>query len=329
MKRSIYYNYVEEKLSVLSVRVERRWKLNILDHHIHSENFYLNLLNNYFWWELENLNNNLQNVEAIDLIDKKNKYIIQVSATCTKTKVEDALSKESIKKYKNEGYSFKFISISKNAKILRWKKFVNPALIPFNPDSDIIDIDMILDNFINVTDINFQKKIYLLIKDELGNDLDMLKMESNITMVINILSEEDLSISSKDLRIETNPFEIKRKIDFNNLITSEDKINEYKIYHTRVTEKYQECDKIWKNKSLSILNKINKLYLDNFMQIKDSDELYNKIILELIEVVQKSSNFKEISYEELLLCVDILVVDAFIRCKIFKNPKNYNYVVTW
>jgi hypothetical protein len=24
-----------------------------------------------------------------------------------------------------------------------------------------------------------------------------------------------------------------------------------------------------------------------------------------------------------------LVVDAFIRCKIFENPENYNYATTW
>jgi hypothetical protein len=29
------------------------------------------------------------------------------------------------------------------------------------------------------------------------------------------------------------------------------------------------------------------------------------------------------------LCVNILVVDAFVRCKIFENPDSYNYASTW
>ncbi len=29
--------------------------------------------------------------------------------------------------------------------------------------------------------------------------------------------------------------------------------------------------------------------------------------------------------DELELGVDIMPVDAFIRCKIFENPENYNY----
>lgn len=37
-------------------------------------------------YNLVNLNSIKQNVEGIDLIDTKNKVIIQVSATCTKEK---------------------------------------------------------------------------------------------------------------------------------------------------------------------------------------------------------------------------------------------------
>ncbi|EGQ98798.1 hypothetical protein VCHE39_1684 [Vibrio cholerae HE39] len=54
-------------------------------------------MNLLYGYELENLNKVLQNVEAIDLIDHKNKIIIQVSSTCTKNKVESALEKEIIK----------------------------------------------------------------------------------------------------------------------------------------------------------------------------------------------------------------------------------------
>ncbi len=327
MNRSIYYNYVENKLFTLSQRIESRWKLNILDLHILSENFYLNLLNKLFWWELKNLNIIKQNVESIDLIDEKNKYIIQVSATCTKDKIENTLSKKTIEWYKKDNYNFKFISISKNADKLRKKNFKNPFDINFNPESDILDINSLLKTLIDINDIKKQEEIYNFIKDELGWDLDIVKMESNIAMVINILSEENLSINNS--KIEISPFEIKRKIDFNNLDNSQQKIDDYKIYHTRINNIYGECDKLWKNKSLSILNKINTIYLNLINKFTNNDDLYNRIIDELIDLVIKSSNYKEIPYEELLLCIDILVVDAFIRCKIFKNPNNYNYVTTW
>ena len=47
-----------------------------------------------------------------------------------------------------------------------------------------------------------------------------------------------------------------------------------------------------------------------------------------MKVITDSSNFIEIPMEELHMCTDIIVVDAFIRCKIFKNLGGYNHVNT-
>lgn len=82
MNRSNYFNYIEEKLNVLSYRITQRGKLNILDLNIHSETFFADFLNNLYDLNLQNLNISVQNVEAIDLIDKENKIIAQLSAWC-------------------------------------------------------------------------------------------------------------------------------------------------------------------------------------------------------------------------------------------------------
>lgn len=92
MNRNPYFNYIDEKLHVLARRIETRGKMNLLDIHVHSENFYLHFFNLLYGFKLENLNSKLQNVEAIDLIDHANQIIIQVSATCTKQKIESALA---------------------------------------------------------------------------------------------------------------------------------------------------------------------------------------------------------------------------------------------
>lgn len=52
------------------------------------------------------------------------------------------------------------------------------------------------------------------------------------------------------------------------------------------------------------------------------------MIDKIIERILNSANYQAIPYEELELCVYIIVVDAFIRCKIFRNPENYNYATT-
>jgi hypothetical protein len=94
MQRSNYWNLCEEKLSILCTRVEMRGRLNILDFHLHCEDFYLQFLNLLFGYTLVNMNATTKNVEGIDLLDIAGKIVLQVSATATKSKVELALSKD-------------------------------------------------------------------------------------------------------------------------------------------------------------------------------------------------------------------------------------------
>ena len=202
MNRNLYFNYIEEKLHVLARRIETRGKLNLLDLHLHSENFYLYFFNLLYGFKLENLNSKLQNVEAIDLIDHTNKILIQVSATCTKQKVEAALGKQILEKYKN--YTFKFISISKDASKLRNQTFKNPYSITFTPASDIYDIVSLLNEILKKQSSE-QKKIYKFIKSELGNEVDIVRLDSNLASVINILSKENWNDTYMGISDDADP----------------------------------------------------------------------------------------------------------------------------
>ena len=202
MNRSHYFNYIVGRLSALATEIEFSGKLNLLDLHLHSENFYLHFFNELFGWELGNLNASIQNVAAIDLIDHKNKIVVQVSATATKEKVESALTKD-LSHY--AGYAFKFISISKDAGALRSMAFVNPHNLAFNPQSDIYDIASILKKILALG-VDDLRRIGDFIKKELGSELDPLKLESNLAAIINILAREDWSRDAST--IETIPYEI-------------------------------------------------------------------------------------------------------------------------
>ena len=129
MNRTKYYNYIDEKLHTLSQRIITNGKLNMLHLHMHSESFYQHFFNLLYGYDLKNLNESSQNVEAIDLIDDDKKIVIQVSSTATKQKIESSLNKKLIKKYTN--YTFKFISIAKDTKDLTKKDYKNPHKIVF------------------------------------------------------------------------------------------------------------------------------------------------------------------------------------------------------
>ncbi|MBL7787292.1 MAG: SMEK domain-containing protein [Chitinophagales bacterium] len=318
MNRSWYFCFIEEKLTTLATRVESRGKLNILDLNIHSENFYLHFFNLLFDWKLENENAKLQNTPAIDLIDRANKIFIQVSAINRKDKIEGTLTKDILKDYSD--YNFKFICISKDAANLRTKTFVNPYGINFDPKKDIYELISIL-NIILSLDIDKQREIYDFIKKELRQETDIEKLDSNLTTIVNILAKENLNESS-DLNAKT--FEIEKKIAYNGLKTTKITIEDYKIHHNRLEKIYSEFNKQGANKSISVLQNVRQEYVILSNKFSD-DELFLKIKDSIIEKIRQSANFVKTPIDELELCVNIILVDAFIRCKIFKNPENYNY----
>ena len=322
MNRPDYFNTIEYRLSTLAYRISLRGKLNILDFHGHSENFYQYLLNEVYGWTVTNENDIKQNVEAIDLVDHTNNFVIQVSSTATKQKIENSLSKDSIKNYLQ--YIFKFISISKDCDDLRKDTFKNPHKINFTPSTDIIDVKSILTR-IRGLHIDDQKRVYEFVKNELVSEIDPMKLETNLATVINILSKEDWDKSQPVSEI--NSFEIDRKISHNNLNAAKAIIDDYTIHYGRVDKIYTEFDSQGSNKSSSVLSTIRQEYAKAKSTLTD-DQLFFEVISKVEEKILNSSNYTSIPFDELELCVNILVVDAFIRCKIFENPDNYNYATT-
>jgi len=313
MNRVKYFSFIEEKLNFLAYRIEVCGKLNLLDIHLHSEDFYQNFFNLLFDWKLENLNKIQHNAPGIDLIDTTNKLIVQVSATATKQKVEAALSKNLLK-YK--GYAFKFISISKDAKKLHSQNFKNPNNLLFDSKVDIFDIPSLL-NIIRGMGVDKQLIICDFLKKELKSEPDPDKIVSNLTKIIQILSKEDWS--QKPSKPEIIPYDIPAKISFNQLDKAKDIIEDYKIHYCRIDKIYSDFDKQGVNKSLSILDGIRTEYMAIGAE-SSPDQCFFSIVKKVADKIRASANYRPMADEELLLCVQILVVDAFVRCKIFKKP---------
>ena len=317
MNRTRYYNYIEERLNFLAYRIEKRGKINLLDLNIHSETFFAELFNILYNYNLVNLNYIKQNTEGIDLIDTKNKIIIQVSATSTKEKIENSLNKGIYLFYKD--YNFKFISISKEVSSkLRATEFENPYNLIFDSQKDIFDFTTLLRYILNL-EIDKQKILFEFIKKELGEEISTIKVDSNLATIINILAEEDLDF--KNTEINTTIFVIEEKINYNNLNGVRELIDDYKIFSVKLDQKYVEFDRGGKNRSTSILQIIRKQYIKVKNEKKDSEEIFYGVVENIIKIIEESANYKKLPFEELEMCVDILVVDAFMRCKIFENPE--------
>lgn len=313
MSRSEHFNTIEEQLSILAVRIKTRGALNILDLHIHSENFYLHFLNLVFGWQLESLNAVNQNAPGIDLIDKTNQIVVQVSATATKHKIESALDKVP-KGF--HGYSFKFVPIVSDASNLRSNQISNPHRMRFNPTEDILDIEQIL-RLVLSFDIDKQIELSGFLSKELRWGPDPGRVETNLAELINILAQEDWSRT--DLTTDSIPFDINQKIDYNDLQNSREVVEDFRGYYSRLAKIYTEHAKLGINKNLSVTLKIRSIFQKTSPSLSPDDQ-FSAVIRETIDLIKASRNYRAIPEEELEMCVQILTVDAFIRCKIFKKP---------
>lgn len=320
MNRSAIFEACVTHLSVLCTRVELAGKLNILNLHVHCEDFYCQLFNKLYPLKLANMNANVQNVEGIDLIDSIAEVIVQVSSTATRQKVNSALGKN-LAAY--QGYSFRFVSISKDATHLRALDYINPHKLVFDPANDIYDVSSLLQVILHM-ELPRQREIYDFLRDELSEPgSERLKEESNLASVINSIAKQDLDGSLLDT---TNAnFNVDEKVALNDLHAAAGVIEDYKVYHHIVDRIYAEFDANGVNKSKSVLEAFRMAYFRLSAKFS-GDALFFRITEDMVEKVRESSNFARIPIDELNLCVTVLAVDAFIRCKIFKRPSGVTHV---
>lgn len=323
MNRIPLFNYINERLATHAVQINTSGKLNQLGPHNHSEFLYEHFLNKLYGWKLRNINKRKSNVESIDLIEDDKKFVVQVSAVCTKQKIESSLAGSTIKNYTN--YRFKFVAISRDATELRKQSFNNPHGLTFDPKDDIYDTASILGD-IQALDIDTFNEIYQLIKKELGSEPDITRLDSDLTKTINILA----STTPEPVDNPTvDDFEIERKIAFNNLDSAREVVNDFSAHSPRLDKIYAVFDSQGKNISNAVLSTFKSEYLRNKDKTSRPDDLFFLIIDNIKNYILRSPNLDStMSMENLDLCVNIVVVDAFIKCKIFENPNNYKYANT-
>ena len=327
LKRELYVPYISDKLQVLTSTIQTNGKLNLLSLNVHAEIFFKGLLNKIYGANYSSTNDTTANEEAIDLKDETNKIVLQVTSQKTKSKIENTLSKSTLNTLATEGYSLKFLFIDNDAKYFRTQTYSNPGKIKFVPTTDLLDITE-LTRAIYSLDIDKLVDLYVFVCREFGETPSHSVTNRNLTQLLNILAKQDLSNSSSNIKL--NSYSIDDKIDFNSLGAIKDTTikqnSEYMGFLQRI---YQSFDEQGMNKTVSIFSKLSSFYEQELL----NESLFNvqrffNIIDKTTDYIRLSDNYVVIPDEELELCVRIIIVDAFIRCKIFKNPKGYDYVTS-
>lgn len=155
---------------------------------------------------------------------------------------------------------------------------------------------------------------------KLNNNPSMLKNAINAIASIDLDSIED----PKDFKT----YDLKEKLSYNGIKDCCVTIDSYKVYQGKINSLYEELENqgsLKKEKLLSVIhqtyNKVKGQFIKDSLGSIDiirqnSDKIYN-IVYDEIYTQMKDSSFFE---EDLVLGINIILVDAFIRCKIFEEP---------
>lgn len=151
--------------------------------------------------------------------------------------------------------------------------------------------------------------------------------------IVNAISSSDF-LSSTDGLDTRKEFAIDEKIQHNRVIRFKPTIEEYSVYQGKLTRLYSEIEIQGSGKKTALLHHIRSLYLEskgdlvtNGTSIQDlADELMTNVESKLWDIIDKrSSNMLEsLSYEDRAVAIRIVMVDAFMRCKILEEPLNHD-----
>ena len=307
---------ITSRLAYLSSEVRLSGSMNLLDSNVLLEDVFKEILNITYGLKLQNANLIKQNIRAIDLIDCSSKTIIQVSSDNSKAKVQTSLDK--IEQPKYEGYTFKFVCISKGVSHLKKHHFNVPEGISFNAEKDSYDDKRILKDVL-AKDIDTIRKLALYLEKSILPATADERRPSVITYVINRLADEPLAEIA--VNPDTKSFDLEPKIDFNSLKKWRDIISEYTVFSLLVDKIYRAYDEQGVNKSFAVLSSLHDLYL-NLASELTGDALFDKLLESVYDIVNKDYEYNEsLTREELQMNIKIVLVDAFVRCKIFKKPE--------
>lgn len=307
---------ITSRLAYLSSEVRLSGSMNLLDSNVLLEDVFKEILNITYGLKLQNANLIKQNIRAIDLIDCSSKTIIQVSSDNSKAKVQTSLDK--IEQPKYEGYTFKFVCISKGVSHLKKHHFNVPEGISFNAEKDSYDDKRILRDVL-AKDIDTIRKLALYLEKSILPATADERRPSVITYVINRLADEPLAEIA--VNPDTKSFDLKPKIDFNSLKKWRDIISEYTVFSLLVDKIYRAYDEQGVNKSFAVLSSLHDLYL-NLASELTGDALFDKLLESVYDIVNKDYEYNEsLTREELQMNIKIVLVDAFVKCKIFKKPE--------
>lgn len=155
----------------------------------------------------------------------------------------------------------------------------------------------------------------------------LLARNNILVKAINAIANMDDDICDVDESVEI--FNISDKITFNNIVRNKYLIEEYKVFYTKISSIYSELESSGSFKKEKLLRIIKTVYLkikgeyvtseDNMMSDirKHADDIIDDVEEELLS----KCDMNLIEEDDISFGISVIMVDAFMRCKILEEPK--------
>jgi hypothetical protein len=319
MRKKELIEQITNALAILSRKVEISSSMNLTDINVVAEDFYRDLLNLTFGYELLNINLINPNAVSIDLGDTVNRIAIQVTSTSALKKTRETVQKF-IKNSLFNDYD-RLIILNLVGVTQHRDKFIGEeGVFQIDTKNDILDYNdfarLIAGNSTDKleTIVNFINKDLMLEKSEI-----ISKEVKTIISLIEHLSNFNNPDSGNGFIDKPDPEEkILIRFSDNSEFLIKTYTELYSIYGPNLEIVHEQLD----ISSLQIKKK--SIYLKTYSD-KVLNECENNPQIALEELTRRFSNAlvsKGIEPEE--MAITFFLVDELIRCNIFPNTLKIN-----
>lgn len=321
-KIATYIDNILRALTTLAYDVDLKNGLSLTDDNEFSENFFRDLLNKIYGYNLVNLNEKKFNYAGIDLGDKKKKVCIQVTSDNSSSKIQKAINvSEEYERYKE--YDRIIIMIVGFKK--KYTKIFESEHFKFDSTVDIWDIRDIVKEIKNKNDMNIARDIseFLESQLEIGHINPIELTDFDISSIIRVIYDEfrDDGKGDSDKRFklhERSDDFIKKKNSLNGvddmLFNNEIRLS---LQYDKSIEDFlgNPINLNYQRKYFSICDMLQKIYTENPEDFDGIGSLFSHVFDKIVNY----KNHKIIDSQKLL----IILHNMYFNCDIGKNPDQY------
>ena len=302
---------IKGKLALFTTELELNAADGMYSGHKSAENIIRELLNIvYDGAEFYNINVISSNVSGYDLRCDKLRCIVQITAENTKDKILSTIRLCDTEECK--GYKLIIIIIASKKRRIRIGNMCC-TYVAFNYGDDVWDMGR-LSRILGSLPIKKKEAVQKFLARTIVSSSARDENESALECIIKLLSQED---NEEEEGIALS-FKIEQKIACNDLNMRRSLIADVSGGLAVVERVYQLFEQEDLNKRKSVINAIRREYNLLADELKGVD-LYDALVERIVSQVSYAAGLYGIKKEDVVRYCDMLIVDAFTNCKIFKK----------